>query len=102
MDVYEHYIRTDSNGIVVKGFTTGFEQPQQGDLLLSGKDERHFDIPLTNERGQYRYKIENGAMVERSQADLDGEWASRPAPPPSPDDRIRALEDALLLMMLGG
>jgi hypothetical protein len=81
MDGYKHYIRTDANGIVVKGFTDGFEQPQQGDLLLSGQDGRHFQLQLSNERGQFIYKLVNGSMVSRTQEELELEWNSRPPAP---------------------
>lgn len=105
MNGYKHYIRTDQNGIVIKGFTDGFEQPIAGDLLLSGyEDERHFQLQLTNERGQYRFKVIEGTLVERTQSELDTEWASRPPAPPTQielmqqqiDELTIALGDALL------
>jgi hypothetical protein len=99
MDGYKHYIRVDSNNFIVYGFTDAFEQPQPGDLLLPDQDGRHFQIQLINERGQYIYKLENGAMVARTQSELDVEWNSRPPSPPSTDDRLAAAESALLSLM---
>jgi hypothetical protein len=99
MDGYRHFIRTDTNGIVVKGFTDAFEQPQTGDLKLTGYDGRHFTLQLTNERGQFIYKVENGSMVARSQAELDVEWNSRPPAEPSVEERLAAAEAALLSIM---
>lgn len=84
MNGYKQYIRTDVNGIVIKGFTSAFEQPIAGDLLLSGQDGRHFQMQLLTDRGQYKYKLVNNQMVERTQAELDAEWAARPAPPKTP------------------
>ena len=98
MDEYKHYIRTDEIGLVIYGFTTGFEQPQAGDLLVSGQDGRHFTIQLTNERGQYLYKIVNGAMTARTQAELDEEWNARPTQP-SLEERLQAAEDALTALL---
>jgi hypothetical protein len=101
MSDYKHYIRVE-NGIVIHGFTDAFEQPIAGDLLLSEQDGRHFQMPLLTDRMQYKYKIVNGQMVERTQEELDAEWAARPAPPPAESDRIKAVEDMLLEIMLGG
>jgi hypothetical protein len=89
MSEYQHYIRTDANGIVIHGFTDAFEQIQPGDLLLSGQDGRHFQIQLINERGQFIYKLVNGAMVARSQEELETEWAARPTPPPSDSELLK-------------
>jgi hypothetical protein len=82
-----HYIRVDANNVVIKGFTTDFEQPNTGDLLLSGQDGRHFQLQLTNERGQFIYKLVNGAMVARNQTELDAEWDERP-PEPKTDSEL--------------
>lgn len=101
MSDYKHYIRVN-NGIVTHGFSNAFEQPQTGDTELSGDFGRHFQLQLTTERGQYKYKVVNGKMEERSQEELDAEWASRPVPPPSGDDRMKAVEDMLLEIMMGG
>lgn len=102
MDGYKHYIRVDANNIVIHAFSDAFEQPQDGDILVESDAGRHYNLQLMNERGQYIYKVVNGQMVARTQTELDTEWAARPTPPPSQDDRIKALEDALLQMMLGG
>lgn len=80
MDGYKHYIRTNAQAVVIYGFSDAFEQPQTGDLALSGEQGRHFQIQLTNERGQYKYKVVSGSMVERTQSELDTEWAARPIP----------------------
>lgn len=93
MDGYKHYIRTDSSGIVILGFTSAFPEiatPQSGDLLLDGYDGRHFQIQLTNERGQFKYKVVNGEMVERTQMELDTEWSARP---PVPKTEVELLKE---------
>lgn len=97
---YNHYIRKNSDGIVIHGFTTGFEQPQEGDMLLSGKDGRHFDIKLMTERGQHKYKIVNGAMVERSQLELDAEWEARPPAPKTEIELLKEENAALTVQMI--
>lgn len=92
MDGYKHFIRANEAGIIIHGFSSAFEQPQAGDLELTGQDGRHFQITLLTGRGQNKYKIANGAMVERTQQELDDEWASRP---PAPPDRITELEQTV-------
>jgi hypothetical protein len=97
MGEYKHYIRTDVNGIVIYGFTTGFESPQNGDLLLPDQDGRHFTIQLTTERGQYKYKVVDGVMVLRTQQELDAEWTARP---PAPKTEIELMQEESTQMNL--
>lgn len=82
MDTYKHYIRINEAAIIIHGYSDAFEQPQEGDQPLSGDYGRHFQIQLLTERGQYKYKLDNGEMVERTQAELDDEWNARPPAPP--------------------
>lgn len=103
MDGYKHYIRTDANGIVILGFTSAFPEiatPQDGDMLLTGQEERQFQLPLTNERGQYKLKVVNGQLSERTQAELDTEWAARPAPPLSEVEVLRKENEQLNLSII--
>ena len=106
MDGYKHYIRTNEAGIIIHGFSDAFEQPQDGDILVLENGPRHFHLawpePLTNERGQYRFRWIDGQRVERSQEELDAEWSQRPPAPPSLEERIKVTEDMILSMMLGG
>lgn len=95
MDSYTHYIRIDTNNIITHGFSDAFEQPITGDLPLSGDNGRHFQIQLMTDRGQFMYKLENGAMVARTQAELDLEWNSRP-PAPKAEIEIVKEENAKL------
>lgn len=58
--------------------------------------------PLTDERGVYRYKLVDGLVVQRTQAEMDADFNARPAPPPTTEERVNALEssnDDLILMM---
>lgn len=97
MDSYKQYVRTNANGIVIKGFTDAFEQMQTGDLLLTGQDGRHFQIQLMNDRGQYIYKVVSGAMAARTQAELDSEWAARPILPDPDNELANAINAAVTL-----
>lgn len=44
----------------------------------------------------FRYKLVDGKPQERTQEEMDADYAARPAPPPSDKDRIAALEEQLL------
>ena len=101
--MYNHYIRTNESGIVIHGFSDAFEQPQEGDILIFEDGPRHFHLawpePLTNERGQYRFRWIDGQRVERSQQELDDEWAQRPPAPPTLEQRLEAAEEAMRTLM---
>lgn len=102
MDGNNHYIRTDTNGIVILAFSDAFPEiatPEPTDICVATDAGRHYNPQLTNERGQYLYKWDGTQMVERSQSELDTEWSARPAPPPSENDRLASLEAALLSLM---
>ena len=47
--------------------------------------------PLTDERGVYRYKLVDGLVVQRTQAEMDADFAARPAPEPTEEEKERTL-----------
>jgi hypothetical protein len=51
--------------------------------------------PLTTMQGIYQYKLADGKVVERTQKEIDADIAKIPPPPPSAEDRIKALEGEL-------
>lgn len=55
----------------------------------------YFDKPIMDERGIRRYKLEDGNLVERTQEEMDSDYAARPPAPPSDKERIAALEAQL-------
>ena len=101
--MHNHYIRTIEDGIIVHGFTDAFESPQPDDILIRENGPRHFHEafrePLINERGQFRFRWSNGQIVERTQQELDEEWAHRPPAPPTMKQRLEAAEQALRALM---
>lgn len=99
MDDYRHYIRI-ANGIIIHGFSDAFEQPVTGDIQLSGDFGRHFQLNLLTDRGQYKYKLANNQMVERTQAELDAEWAARPVPPPTTQEEVVSLKSNMAKVLL--
>jgi len=92
LDEYKHYYRLDAAGtIVTYAFSTAFEQPQDGDYFVE-YGGRHFNPVITNDRGQYTLKRVDGAIVQRTQAELDAEWAARPPAPETDAEKIARLE----------
>ena len=100
---YNHYIRTNESNDVIHGFSDAFETPEPGDILVLENGPRHFQeaFPesLRNERGQFRFRWQDGQIVERSQQELDDEWAQRPPAPPTLQQRVEAAEQALIALM---
>ena len=54
----------------------------------------YFDQPIMDDRGIWRYKLEDGKPVERTQEEMDADYTP-PVPKPSEADRITALEEEL-------
>lgn len=52
----------------------------------------YFNKPIIDERGIYRYKLEDGKAVERTQEEMDADYAAIPASPPTQAERITELE----------
>jgi hypothetical protein len=94
MSGYKHYIRTNEAGMIIYGFSSAFEQPLETDYLYAEEAPRHFHEsfaePLTNERGQYRFKVIDAEFIARSQEELDAEWQQQPPSPPTELDLIGA------------
>ena len=47
--------------------------------------------PLTDERGVYRYKLMDGLVAQRTQAEMDADFDARPAPEPTAEEKERTL-----------
>ena len=63
------YARLNEDGIVIKLFSSVFEQPLESDKLVEeGNEEYHAHVHLKYElidvEGNYNYKFEEGKMVE--------------------------------------
>ena len=112
MDEYLVYIRVDDAGRVVDINSSAFLTETDGWTAIdSGHGDRYHHAqgnyltgPLTDERGIYRYKMADGAVVERTQKEMDADWVE-PETQPDPVERLRAVEETLaayedmLLMM---
>ena len=98
--MYKHYIRLDSAGRVIKGFSDAFEQPQDRDICINddgGYQFRFFpngteNPPLMDYDGIPLYKYEGGAVAARSMDEIEADRAAiqQPVTIPSTQDIINA------------
>ena len=106
----KHYVTTDSARTILRGFSTDFEQPNDGDVCINEVGGRHFELngvinpPMMDYSGVPLYKLDGGKVVARTQEELDADKpAETPAiATPSIEARTSALESALLELILGG
>lgn len=61
-----------------------------------------FPLGLFDESGLANYKLLDGVPGERTAQEKAAEFDARPTPLPSRDERLDALERAMLAMMMGG
>lgn len=102
LDKYKVYVKTDENGRITAinsdAFLSSLEGWQEIDSGLGDKfhhaQGNYFPLPIMDERGVYRYKLVDGAPVERTQEEMDADYVE-PAPTPSDAERITALENQL-------
>ena len=105
---YKVYIRVDDAGCVTAIQSDAFLHDTEGwQLLDEGMGDRfhhaqnnYLPLPLTDDRGAYRYRLDGGVLVQRTEADmaLDDVVVEQPV---SMENRVRQLEEALDLLMSG-
>lgn len=106
-DKYTVYVRTDEAGRIIEVNSSAFLADTVGWIAIDkGYDDKYhhaqnnyFSKPLYDERWCANYKLENNIPVERSSEEKEAEIAGRPAPMPSYNDRVAALEEAMLVML---
>ena len=84
---------TDTSGWIEIDHGTGDKYHHAQGNYLTG--------PLMDWRGVYRYKLVDGAVVERTQAEMDSDYTP-PEQRPTTEQRVDALEtttDDIILMM---
>ena len=101
--MYKVYVKTDPQSRITAINSDAF-LPETTDWVEvdEGETDRHhhaqgnyLDKSLITEQGIYRYKLVDGKVTERSVKELALDIAAIPPPPPSAEDRIRALEAEL-------
>lgn len=96
---YKVYIQTDDADRVTAIQSSAFLIDTDGWTLIdSGYGDRYhhaqgnyLDKPLMDERGVYRYKLAGGKAVERTQEEMDADYAARPAPEPTAEEKEKTL-----------
>lgn len=103
MQPYGVYVQTDEAGRITAINSDAFLPSLEGWVKIDeGFGDKYHHAqgnylpgPLMDERGLYRYKLAEGKVIPRTQAEIDADWVE-PVPQPSPDERIAALEEELL------
>lgn len=73
--------------------TDGWIQIDEGSGYRHLHAQAHYlDKPITDERGIYRYKMENDVIVERTAEEMDADIETEQSAPSNSDARIAALE----------
>lgn len=98
--IYKVLVQTDNDGRVTAINNDIFVNSAGWIAIDEGKGDRYrhaqnnyLQKPLMDERGVYRYKMVEGKVVERSTEEMDADYASRPAPKPTEEERIKTLEN---------
>lgn len=96
---YKVYLQIDAESRVTAIQSSAFLADTGGWTLLdSGYGDRYhhaqghyLDKPLMDERGVYRYKLVDGLVAQRTQAEMDADYAARPAPESTADEKEKTL-----------
>lgn len=109
-------VRTDSENRVTAINSSGFVDGDGWIQIAEGYGDKYHHAqsnylpkPLTDERGVYRYKLVDGLVAQRTQAEMDADFDALPAPPLTTEERVNNVEqrtdalesanDDLILMM---
>ena len=101
--MYKVFLQINSDGLVTAinsdaflSDTTGWVEIDSGDSdKFHHAQGNYLDKPLMTMQGVYQYKLVDGKVAERTAAEIAADVAKIPPPPPSAEDRIRALETKL-------
>ena len=113
---YKVYIQTDNENRVTAINSSAFVDGEGWAQIDEGYTDKYhhaqgnyLDKPLMDERGVYRYKLVDGLVAQRTQAEMDADFDARPAPPLTTEERMNNVEqrtdalesanDDLILMM---
>jgi hypothetical protein len=106
-----HYIRTDEEGRIIHGFSSAFEDPQIGDIQITDKGGRHFQLRFTDDtlseenpplrimEGIPLYKVDGETILERTPEEIEADRQDIPPPPISDLEQLRADVDYIAMEM---
>ena len=97
--VYQVYVKTNDAKRITSVNSSGFLSDLTGWTKIDegGGDKfylaqsHYFKNPLMDGRGVYRYKLEDGNVIELSKGQMDADYV-QPEALPTQEDRIAALE----------
>ena len=112
-DPYIVYVQTDEQGRITAVNSSAFVGEDWGTEIDSGFGDQchhaqgnYFPQPVYTDDGIPRYKLEDGAAVERTEEEIEADRAALPEPEPSENEKLRQrvteLEHQILTMRLGG
>lgn len=101
---YAVLVRTDEQNRIIEINSSAFVADAEGWVQIDeGDGDRYhhaqgnyLPMPLTDDRGVYRYKLADGHAVERTQAEMDGDYTARPVPATAKTNAELEAENVLL------
>ena len=104
-EIYIVYAKTDDQGRVIALNSSAFVEDGWGTEIDRGNGDKYHHAqgnylprPLYTENGTPRYKLVGGKITERTQEEIDIEWAAIPDSPPTAQEQMRADIDFLAAM----
>ena len=95
---YKVLVQADNTGRVEAINSNAFESGDGWIQIDEGVGDRYHHAqnnylqkPLMDERGVYRYKLVDGLVVQRTQAEMDADFDALPAPKPTAEEKERTL-----------
>lgn len=110
MEFYnKHYIKVDSSDRIIDGFSDAFRQPDEEDICINEQGGYQFRLYPGGEENPTLYhwphmiplyKYEDGEVIRRTEEEIEADMAAIPVPvvPPTTEERLTAIEDALCEM----
>ena len=110
----KHYITTDTKGRITSGWSDGPHPGrdaanaicinEQGGYQFRLRPGGEENLPLHTMGGIPLYRWDGAQAVPRTEEEIEADRVTIPAPPPLPttEERLNALENAMLTMMRGG
>lgn len=107
---YIVYARADETGRIVEINSSAFLADTAGWTAIDDgygdkyhhAQNNYFSKPLYDEQWCANYKIENSIVLERTEEEKEIEMSNRHKPLPTGEERLAALEEAMLAMMSRG
>jgi len=98
-----HFIRTNSNNLIVLGFSDAFQQPEPTDTLINAQGGYQFRLfpggeenpPLIDEWGVPLFRWDGKAAQRRSSEEVEADRPSLLGMQPDPLSRITQLEEVI-------